>query len=87
MRSDGSELGAQLVKEIHPGPNSGGDRRAKLWILATHREVASYEHESGVIYAAFSADGNTLVTTDAGQTIRLWRAPSWGQIASAESLK
>lgn len=54
---------------------TGGDQRIKLWDLASRREVASVRHRGLVIFAAFAANDELLVSADAGLSVRVWSAP------------
>lgn len=54
---------------------TGGDQRIKLWDLASRREVASTRHRGLVIFEAFAANDELLVSADAGLSVRVWSAP------------
>jgi len=52
-----------------------------LWDAETFLEVATLRSDDGDIRAVrFSPDGNTLISI--GDRIRLWRAPSWEELAA-----
>jgi WD40 repeat protein len=63
----------------------GGDGTLRLWDVATSQVVASVKGSSNdaIMSLAFSPDGNTLVAITGG-ILRVWRAPSWAEIAAAE---
>jgi WD40 repeat protein len=61
---------------------SGVNNYIRIWSAETGQELSRLD---GVAtrYLAFLADGNTLVS-GTPQEIRLWRAPSWVEIETAE---
>ena len=60
------------------------DRRITIWDLASGQEVATLQgHEGQVEDVCFLSDGNTLVSAGVDQ-LRVWRAPSFEEIALAE---
>jgi WD40 repeat protein/serine/threonine protein kinase len=63
------------------------DRKVKLWNVATEQELATLPVDGVFTSLRFSPDGRTLAigygTPELSQT-RLWHAPSWEEIASAE---
>jgi WD40 repeat protein/serine/threonine protein kinase len=64
-----------------------GDRRITIWDLASGQEVATLQgHENYVVDVSFLSDGNTLVSVGVDQ-LRVWRAPSFAEIALAEKPK
>jgi WD40 repeat protein len=63
------------------------DRRITVWDLSSGQEVATLEgHEGRVDDVSFLSDGNTLVSVGVDQ-LRVWRAPSFAEIALAEKAK
>jgi WD40 repeat protein len=51
-----------------------GDKTVRLWDLTTGRELHRFEgHASNVLGVAFSADGKQALSSDAANTVRLWR--------------
>jgi WD40 repeat protein len=60
------------------------DKTAKLWDTASHKLIASFEHQDGVNAAAFSPDGARIVTASADHSAKLWDATSGKLIASFE---
>ena len=64
-----------------------GDRRITIWDLASGQEVATLQgHEERADDVSFLSDGNTLVSVGADQ-LRVWRAPSFAEIAEKASLQ
>jgi len=63
----------------------GGDGTLRLWDVATSQVVAlaKVSSKEWIMSLAFSPDGNTLVAITTG-TLRVWRAPSWAEIETAE---
>jgi len=58
----------------------------KLWDLVAHRELLSLQGEGQYfMHLTFSPDGNTLAATSFDGIAHLWRAPSWEEIAAAET--
>jgi WD40 repeat protein len=55
--------------------------RVKLWSLATHQEVSTFDgHQRNIFAALFSPTGNLLVTADYEGSVRLWSAQSFQAI-------
>jgi WD40 repeat protein len=53
-----------------------GDRTVRLWEVATAREIKSFDgHGGAALGVAFSPDGGFALSSDARNTIRLWRLP------------
>jgi WD40 repeat protein/tRNA A-37 threonylcarbamoyl transferase component Bud32 len=80
---------AHLVWAIAFSPDgrrvlSGGeDRTARLWDVATGRQVGStLEHREAVVAVAFSPDGRTMATASRDRTAHLWDAASGKEIGS-----
>ena len=65
--------------------SGGDDSEMRLWHVPTRRPVLTRRHRSNVISGMFSNDGSSLVTADIGQSVHIWRAPSWEVIAAAEA--
>ncbi len=63
-----------------------GDGSIKFWDLSTHQEVLTLKAHPPPTASrlAFVPDGNTLVSGSA-DGIRFWRAPSFEDVANAES--
>jgi WD40 repeat protein len=58
------------------------DKTARLWDAATGKQVAILRgHDGGVGSAAFSPDGNRVVTASADKTARVWDAAIGKQVA------
>jgi len=63
---------------------SGGDKLI-VWNTDTWQRVASYKQPiQDISHIAFSPDGNDLITSDPN-ALRLWRAPSFKEIADREA--
>jgi len=62
---------------------SGGRESVKLWDVETRQELLTLNGEGSLsLTAAWSSDGDLIL---AGPPAQVWRAPSWEDIASAES--
>jgi WD40 repeat protein len=66
--------------------SSQGDEAVKLWDVSARQEVVTLPGE-GLIAGgmAFSSDGNMLVAVNAQGKAHIWWAPSFAEIAAAES--
>jgi WD40 repeat protein len=53
-----------------------GDGAARVFDVATAREVRSLAHDASVIAVAVSPDGTLAATASTDHTVRLWRLPS-----------
>jgi WD40 repeat protein/tRNA A-37 threonylcarbamoyl transferase component Bud32 len=63
------------------------DHTARLWDMATGREVLPPLAHGGVVHgAAFSPDGRLVVTASADQTARVWEAATGREVAPALKL-
>lgn len=65
-----------------------GDQRLKLWNVQTGTELLVLAHgvaEIGDPY--FSPDGRTLFTSAMDQYLRIWRVPSWEELAEGSGLQ
>jgi WD40 repeat protein len=58
------------------------EKTARLWEVATGREIATLRHEKAVWSAAFSPDGHTVVTGSLDNTARLWEVSTGNEIAT-----
>ncbi|MDB6032843.1 MAG: serine/threonine protein kinase [Verrucomicrobiales bacterium] len=73
---DGSRLAA----------GSGGKEALKLYDTASYQELLTLEADgSGYRDTEFSPDGSVLAALSGPGVPRLWRAPSWDEIAAAEA--
>jgi serine/threonine protein kinase/WD40 repeat protein len=62
---------------------SGGRESIKLWDVRTQQELLTLSGTGSLLFAArWSADGDTIL---AGAPWQAWSAPSWEEIAAAES--
>jgi WD40 repeat protein len=60
----------------------------RLWNLGTRRELTTLRGHTATVGAlAFSGDGHWLASGGWDGEIRLWPAPSFAEIAAAESKK
>lgn len=79
------------VRGLSFSPNSRtlvscGDNQVKLWNVETGEEFFTLHQAQGeTAWPLFSPDGTFLVTATAEPSLHLWKAPSWEEIASAES--
>ncbi len=63
--------------------SGSGDNTARLWDLATGREIRKLEGHSGVVRSvAFSPDGNTPLSGSRDGTMRLWNLQSGDELAA-----
>jgi WD40 repeat protein len=63
---------------------SGGDKLI-VWDTDTWQQVAAYKLPlQDISHITFSPDGNDLITSDAN-ALRVWRAPSFKEIADREA--
>jgi WD40 repeat protein len=61
------------------------DNVVKLWNLALGQEVATLKgHQTEIGAVAFSPDGKTLASRSLDGVIKLWRAPTFAEIAARE---
>ncbi|MCC5656806.1 serine/threonine protein kinase [Nostoc sp. XA010] len=61
--------------------SSGGDRKIKLWNLATGKQISSLDgHSQQVNVVAISPDGKTLVSGSDDNTIKIWNLATRKQI-------
>ncbi|MCF6211585.1 MAG: TIR domain-containing protein [Gammaproteobacteria bacterium] len=61
--------------------DSFGDRSARLWDVATMKEVARLEHDGGALESVtFSPDGKYLASTGQDDTARLWALPDGDEV-------
>src|SRR5205807_1291891 len=64
----------------------GHDRTARLWDLATEKEVRRYEgHTRGVLGLAVSADGERALSGGYDGTVRLWEVKTGKEIHRLEA--
>src|SRR5262249_49716365 len=63
--------------------SGGHDNLARLWDVATGKEIRKFEGHQKTVYAlAFFPDGNTLASYGLDNTIRLWDVPTGKQQAA-----
>jgi RNA polymerase sigma factor (TIGR02999 family) len=66
--------------------SGGEDRVARLWDLATGREVRQFKgHTDTVAGVAFSPDGRRLLSASRDRTVRLWEVETGKQLLKCES--
>jgi len=54
---------------------ASADRTALIWDVASRREIAVLKGHGGALYsAAFSKDGNRILTASGDKTARVWDA-------------
>ncbi|MBK8177137.1 MAG: hypothetical protein IPK66_18340 [Rhodospirillales bacterium] len=58
------------------------DDTARLWDVASEKQIAVLHHTGPVVSAAFSPDGRTVVTASADKTARLWNAQTGKEIVA-----
>jgi serine/threonine protein kinase/WD40 repeat protein len=65
---------------------SSGHESIRLWDVESKEELLALDEPSWVSWKTdFSPDGNVLGSMDELRVLRLWRAPSWEEIAAAEA--
>ncbi len=65
---------------------SGGKETLQLWDTASWLEVLKLKTPGSSFWSTFfSPDGNTIASLENHQTLYLWLAPSWEEIAAAEA--
>jgi WD40 repeat protein len=65
---------------------SSGHESIRLWDVESKEELLALDEPSWVSWKTdFSPDGNVLGSLDVLGVLRLWRAPSWAEIAAAEA--
>jgi WD40 repeat protein len=69
-----SHRGDRLLSVDFPGT-------VRIWDVAAHRLVSTYEHKLSVTGAEFSPDDHTLLTMSADRAVRLWNLDDPGQPA------
>ena len=68
--------------------STSADHTARLWDVATGREIAILRgHEDVVMSAAFSPDGKTVVTASDDKTARIWEVATGREIATLRGHK
>lgn len=71
-------------KRVAAGSN--GQEAVKLWDVETRQEVLTLKGEGSIFESlSFSPDGNSVVAINGAGVCHLWCAPSWEEIAAAES--
>ena len=65
---------------------SSGHESIRLWDVESKQELLALDERSWVSWKTdFSPDGNVVGSLDEPGVLRLWRAPSWAEIAAAEA--
>ena len=52
---------------------SGGFEVIRIWDVKTGKMIKNIKGQSGVVYVTLSPDGQTLISSDASNTIKLWQ--------------
>jgi WD40 repeat protein len=66
----------------------GGKSAVNIWDAAVCRQLLALEGESRLVWwCEFSPDGNVIGALSQNGVLRLWRAPSWAEIAAAENAR
>jgi len=66
--------------------SSAGKEAIKLWDVTSHHELLTLEGQAGLWFEArFSPDGRCLGARTIDGSLHLWRAPTWEEIAAAET--
>jgi WD40 repeat protein len=64
---------------------SAGLEAMRLWDVESYEPLITLEGQgTGFESTAFSSDGNVLGSSNWGNLLHLWRAPSWAEIENAE---
>jgi WD40 repeat protein len=63
---------------------SASDKTARIWDAATGAQIAVLTHDDWVQGAAFTADGQRVVTMSRDKTARIWDASTGAQIATVK---
>ncbi len=56
--------------------SGGNDRTARVWELATGREILTIQHTGQIYAVAFSSDGQQIITGGEDRVARVWNASS-----------
>jgi len=62
------------------------DRTARLWDVASGREMRTFDHPAAVCSVCFAPDGQLLATVSLDGTVHLWRTVSWQPIFSLKTV-
>ena len=57
---------------------SGGVEVIRLWDVKTGKVIKNITGQSGVVYVTLSPDGQTLISSDSSNTIKLWQLSNYG---------